>query len=451
MHKRGELSTMVSEERLKTVVSGRMTVLQSPVGVRSILIYLVAFFILASSIVFLFDQGQEKQVQMAVVKHERQQVKVQVQVEAGLQEPAMRGTTEAEETGEECNWSRGQWVYDNVSRPLYSGLNCSFILGEVACDKYDRKDVLYQHWRWQPHGCDLPRFDAIRLLEKLRNKRLVFVGDSVNRNQWVSLVCMVEASIPDDRLKMRIFNGSLISFKALEYNATIDFYWSPLLVESNGDNPIIHRVEYRIIRADRIEEHASVWRDADIIVFNSYLWWRKQNDDMKMKVMYGSFEDGDARIDEMEMIDGFEIALKKLTEWLGENIDKNKTRIFFAGSSPTHIRGSKWGGDDNRKCLGETEPIYKVGYAATDYSLMAKAKSYFQTLEPKGIHIQILNITELSDSRKDGHPSVFRKQFVTLTKEQIANPASYADCTHWCLPGVPDVWNEFLYGYLMYR
>ena len=59
------------------------------------------------------------------------------------------------------------------------------------------------------------RFDAIKLLEKLRNKRLVFVGDSVNRNQWVSLVCMVEASIPDDRLKIRIFNGSLISFKAL--------------------------------------------------------------------------------------------------------------------------------------------------------------------------------------------------------------------------------------------
>ncbi|KAK8455417.1 hypothetical protein SEVIR_4G172200v4 [Setaria viridis] len=248
---------------------------------------------------------------------------------------------------------------------------------------------------------------------------------------------------------MRVFNGSLISFKALEYNATIDFYWSPLLVESNSDNPIIHRVDYRIIRADRIEKHANVWRDADIIVFNSYLWWRKQRDDMTMKVMYGSFEDGDARLDEVEMTEGFEIALKKLTEWLGENIDKNKTRIFFVGSSPTHLRASKWGGEDSNKCLNETEPIYKDGYAAADYSLMAKAKSYFQTLEPKGIHVQILNITELSEYRKDGHPTVFRGQFVPLTKEQIANPASYADCTHWCLPGVPDVWNEFLYGYLI--
>jgi hypothetical protein len=62
--------------------------------------------------------------------------------------------------------------------------------------------------------CHVNRFNATGLLEKLRNKRLVFVGDSLNRNQWVSLVCMVEASIPDDRLKMRVFNGSLISFKA---------------------------------------------------------------------------------------------------------------------------------------------------------------------------------------------------------------------------------------------
>ncbi|PVH61270.1 hypothetical protein PAHAL_3G002500 [Panicum hallii] len=441
-HKRGEPSYAphFSEKRMKTQATPKMMVLHAPVGVRSIVSFLVAFFIVASSIVFLFDRGQEAQVQMAV--------------EHGRQEPWVGGTTEAGDTSkEECNWSRGQWVYDNVSRPLYSGLKCTFIFPEVACDKYGRKDVMYQHWRWQPHGCDLPRFDAIKLLEMLRNKRLVFVGDSVNRNQWVSLVCMVEASIPDDRLKTRIFNGSLISFKALEYNATIDFYWSPLLLESNSDNPIIHRVDYRMIRADRIEKHASVWRDADIIVFNSYLWWRKQNDDMRMKVMYGSFEDGDARLDEMEMMDGFEVALKKLTEWLGENIDKKKTRIFFAGSSPTHFWASKWGGEDSNKCLNETEPIYKVGYKSADYSLMAMAKSYFETLlEPKGIHVEILNITELSDYRKDGHPTVFRKQYVPLTKEQIAKPASYADCTHWCLPGVPDVWNEFLYANLiMYR
>ncbi|TVU27479.1 hypothetical protein EJB05_30093 [Eragrostis curvula] len=439
---------MKPEVTPKVPAGTKMMALQSPVGLRSVVSYLVVFFIVASSITFLFNRGQEAQVRM-VVEHGHQEAQVNV---AAAEHQQQQWGADLQESSDECNWSTGRWVYDNVSRPLYSGLECAFIFPEVACDKYGRKDVMYQHWKWQPHGCDLPRFNATKLLEKLRNKRLVFVGDSVNRNQWVSLVCMVEASIPDVRLKARIFNDSLISFKAFEYNATIDFYWSPLLVESNSDNPIIHRVTYRIIRADRIEKHASVWRDADIIVFNSYVWWRKQKNET-MKVMYGSFEDGDERLDEVEMIDGFEIALKKLTEWLGENIDKNKTRIFFAGSSPAHVWASNWGGEDKNKCLNETEPIYKAGYKAptTDYSMMAKAKSHFATLEKKGIHVQILNITELSDYRKDGHPMVYRRQFVPLTKEQIANPASYADCTHWCLPGVPDVWNEFLYGYLMYR
>jgi hypothetical protein len=137
-----------------------MTILQSPVGVRSIVTCLVAFFILASSIVFLLDNGQEVQVVQMAVEHRHRQV--QVKVEARLQEPAMGGTsTEAEDTREEqCNWSRGRWVYDDVSRPLYSGLKCAFIFREVACDKFGRKDVMYQHWRWQPHGCDLPRYEV---------------------------------------------------------------------------------------------------------------------------------------------------------------------------------------------------------------------------------------------------------------------------------------------------
>ncbi|KAF0889628.1 hypothetical protein E2562_030114 [Oryza meyeriana var. granulata] len=449
----------------------KVTVLQSPMGLRSILSSLVAFFVVVSTVSLLVDRGQEGQVQLAVEQHQHQEVQLKkpaaaiVDEQKSVDQSSLRSQgqeahaqwpsellDDGDGDGEECNWSLGRWVYDDASRPLYSGLKCSFIFDEVACDKYGRNDTMYQHWRWQPHGCNLPRFNATKLLEKLRNKRLVFVGDSVNRNQWVSMVCMVEASIPDGR-KMRVYNGSLISFKAFEYNATIDFYWSPLLLESNSDNPIIHRVEYRIIRADRIEKHASIWRDADVIVFNSYLWWRKQKADMMMKVMYGSFEDGDAKLDEVEMVDGFEIALKKLTEWLGTNINKNKTRIFFAGSSPAHSWASDWGGDDNKKCLNETEPIQREGYkgATTDYSMMDKAKEIFGALEPKGIHVQILNITQLSDYRKDAHPTIFRRQFVPLTKEQIANPSGYADCTHWCLPGVPDVWNEFLYAYLVHK
>lgn len=28
---------------------------------------------------------------------------------------------------------------------------------QLACEKFGRKDLNYQFWRWQPHHCDLPR------------------------------------------------------------------------------------------------------------------------------------------------------------------------------------------------------------------------------------------------------------------------------------------------------
>lgn len=68
------------------------------------------------------------------------------------------------------------------------------------------------------------------------------------------------------------------------------------------------------------------------------------------------------------------------------------------------------------------------------------------------VKVTLLNITQLSDFRKDGHASVYtERRGKLLTSEQRSEPNVYADCIHWCLPGVPDTWNEILYAYLLYR
>ncbi|GAA0139255.1 hypothetical protein LIER_00839 [Lithospermum erythrorhizon] len=294
---------------------------------------------------------------------------------------------------------------------------------------------------------ELGRFDAATLLQKLRGKRMVFVGDSLNRNQFVSLVCMVDSSIPPT-LKSLQFNGNLIIFKAIEYNASIEFYWSPLLVESNTDDPINHRVEERIAKLDSIEKHAKHWIDAEVLVFDSYIWWLRP----KMKVLWGSFGRSDGIYEEMERLKSYEMALNTWANWLTTHVDRDRTRLFFMSLSPMHRRAEDWGMDANDSCYNETDPIYEENYwgSLSNVSMMGVVESTIQDLNNKGLNIQLLNITQLSEYRKDGHPSIYRKQWVNLTEEQLANPKSYADCGHWCLPGVPDTWNQILFAYMFH-
>ncbi|XP_026440184.1 protein trichome birefringence-like 34 isoform X2 [Papaver somniferum] len=314
---------------------------------------------------------------------------------------------------------------------------------QLACEKFGRKDLSYQNWRWQPDQCDLPRFNATTLLERLRGKRMVYVGDSLNRNQWVSMVCLVESVIPS-ALKSIHTNGSLITFKAIEYNATIEFYWAPLLVESNSDDPVNHRLPDRIVRAQAIEKHAIYWTDADILVFNSYLWWRRP----KMKVLWGSFEHPDEGMyKEIEMLHSYEMALKTWSDWLEIHVNHTKTELFFISMSPTHFWADEWRTAKEGNCYNETEPISQKHYRGrgSDPKMMNVVEKMLDELKARGVNVKILNITQLSEYRK-GHPSMYRKQWDPLTQEQILNPASYSDCIHWCLPAVPDTWNELLYA-----
>ncbi|KAJ0700912.1 putative PC-Esterase [Helianthus annuus] len=47
----------------------------------------------------------------------------------------------------------------------------------------------------------------------------------------------------------------------------------------------------------------------------------------------------------------------------------------------------------------------------------------------------LLDITLLTQLRKDGHPSKYA--------------GGTLDCSHWCLAGVPDTWNQIMYTMLL--
>ena len=58
----------------------------------------------------------------------------------------------------QCNLFSGKWVFDNQSYPLYKEKECTYMSDQLACEKFGRKDLSYQNWRWQPHQCNLPRY-----------------------------------------------------------------------------------------------------------------------------------------------------------------------------------------------------------------------------------------------------------------------------------------------------
>ncbi|CAK9150438.1 unnamed protein product [Ilex paraguariensis] len=234
-----------------------------------------------------------------------------------------------------------------------------------------------------------------------------------------------------------------------EYNTTIDFYWAPFLVESNYDRAAgpVHGISEQIVRVQAIEKHARHWTDADILVFDSYAWWRRP----KYKILWGSFEKPDDGIyKEVDALRSYEMSLKTWSDWLDIHVDRNKTRLFFMSMSPTHEWGEEWGMAKGETCYNETNPISKEGYwgRGSDIRMMQKVGAAIEELKIRGLKVQFLNITQLSEYRKESHPSIYRKQWKPLTEEQLSDPRRYADCKHWCLPGVPDVWNEILYAYI---
>uniref|UniRef100_A0A803QFF7 Trichome birefringence-like C-terminal domain-containing protein n=2 Tax=Cannabis sativa TaxID=3483 RepID=A0A803QFF7_CANSA len=145
------------------------------------------------------------------------------------------------------------------------------------------------------------------------------------------------------------------------------------------------------------------------------------------------------------------MALKTWSDWLELHVNPNNTKLFFVSMSPIHERAQEWGGVEGQNCYGETEQIFEEGYrgSGTDPKMMRVVENTLDDLKKRGLNVRMLNITQLSDYRKEAHPSIYRKQWEPLTEKLKANPSSYADCDHWCLPGVPDVWNELLYAYIL--
>ncbi|XP_004493599.1 protein trichome birefringence [Cicer arietinum] len=343
-----------------------------------------------------------------------------------------------------CDFFDGEWVKDD-SYPLYKPGSCSVIDEQFNCIGNGRPDKDYQKYKWKPKGCSLPRLDGHKMLDLLRGKRLVFVGDSLNRNMWESLICILRNSVKDKR-KVYEANGRVhfrgeasYSFVFQDYKFSVELFVSPFLVQE-WEMPDKNGTKKETLRLDLVGRSSDQYKDADIIVFNTGHWWTHD----KTSKGKDYYQEGSHVYDELNVLEAFRRAITTWSRWVDANVNPSKSIVLFRGYSASHFSGGQW--NSGGQCDSETAPIDNEKYL-TEYP--PKMRVLEKVLNNMKTHVTYLNITRMTDFRKDGHPSIYRKH--NLSPEEQKSPLRFQDCSHWCLPGVPDTWNEILYAELLIR
>nr|BAD16346.1 leaf senescence protein-like [Oryza sativa Japonica Group] len=354
-------------------------------------------------------------------------------------------------TVSKCNLTRGEWVPDGEA-PYYTNLTCPFIDDHQNCMKFGKPSLEYVSWRWKPDGCELPRFDAARFLEAMRGKSMAFVGDSLARNHFKSLLCLLSkvaqpvelvGAAPEIDVTGRAVRRD---FRYDSHGFTASLFWSPFLVKANLANATLGLWDLHLDTADaRWAAHVA---EFDYVVLSDTNWF------LRPSVYY---EGGRAvgRNGAAPVTNATEIAVPRavraaFSTALGALAAAPGTfrgKAILRSVTPAHFENGEWntGGDCVRtrpfrrdeRALGAVE----AEYLAVQVDAVREAEA---AVRRNGGELRLLDITEAMDLRPDGHPSRYGHPPGGSVEGSFV-----VDCLHWCLPGPIDLWSELLFHMLV--
>ncbi|MCL7031040.1 hypothetical protein MKW94_023291 [Papaver nudicaule] len=292
---------------------------------------------------------------------------------------------------DKCDLSIREWIPD-PSGPMYSNGSCPFLPDDQNCVKNGRPDSGFLYWRWKPRDCELPRFNAVRFLESMRNKHWAIVGDSISRNHAQSLLCILSEYVPQDANDFRLDLDKLDKKSADQY--------------TSFDNMVISAGRWFLRAATYYENNTFV----------------------------GCHYCPGKNLTEYGLDNGYRKALKLVFDFVQNSNHSNV--VLYRTTTPVHKGHGSTGGTCDRTApykegeinLNDEEVVYR------NVELEA-----FKDLEiGKRNSLKLLNVSEVSLLRPDGHPGPYWRY------HPLANATDQNDCLHWCLPGPIDNWNDLI-------
>ncbi|CAM0951274.1 unnamed protein product [Alopecurus aequalis] len=339
----------------------------------------------------------------------------------------------------DCNYAKGRWVADE-KRPLYSGNECKQWLSKMwACRMMQRTDFFYESYRWQPHGCEMPEFSGPNFLKRMRHKTLAFVGDSLGRQQFQSMMCIATGGqytpeVEDVGWKYGLVKapGALRpdgwAYRFPGTNTTILYYWSASLSELEPLNTTDSVSSYALHLDRPVTFLKKYVPSFDVLVLNTGHHWNRGKFSGNHWELYADGKPvGEGRLADLNRAKN--LTLHSIARWVdSELVRRPQLKAFLRTLSPRHFVNGDW--NTGGSC-GNTFPFSNGSEVLQDHSSDLPAERAVN-----GTRVKLLDITAISQLRDEGH----------ISNRTLRAPTGISDCLHWCLPGIPDMWNELLFA-----
>lgn len=282
----------------------------------------------------------------------------------------------------------------------------------------------------------MPEFQAAQFLRKMQDKTIAYVGDSLGRQMFQSMMCMV-ASEKDHSDVEHV--GSEYGFALTRHakrphgwayrfrstNTTILYYWSSTLCDLEPlkqSNPAAGYAMHLDRPPSFLQKNLHRFH---VLVLNTGHHWNRGKLKANRWEMYIS---GAPNSDQNIVIwKAKNFTIHSVVKWLDAQLPSHPNlKVFYRSLSPRHFFSGEW---NTGGTCDNTDPLAKGNAVFQNHSKDADAEGAM-----RGTRIKFLDITALSRLRDEGH----------ISRYSIRATRGVQDCLHWCLPGVPDTWNEIL-------